>query len=163
MKKSKKSYGFTYIEVIVVMAILSIFFGIASINLLKVQRSSEMNAAISILISDLKEQQTKAMTGFSGTLLVAQDYGIHFNENDYVIFDGSTYSAGSESNFSVELAPSLSFSSVSFPDGNVVFEKGSGEILGYSPGSNEIAITDETNSETVNIQLNFFGVSSTNR
>lgn len=55
--------GFTLIELIIIMGIFAILFGLSSISLLNVTRHSTLSADVDTLLTDFKQQQTKAMTG----------------------------------------------------------------------------------------------------
>jgi len=157
----RNSSGFTFVELMVVMAIISIYFGLSSINLIKIQRSSSIEAAKNLLVADLRQQQIRAMSGDTGTGTSSQDYGIHFSSNSYILFEGSDYVEEKPSNFTINLDPSLSFSSIDFPSSTVIFKKGSGEVADFVSGS-AVSILDSTNTDSRVISINYLGVTDNN-
>ena len=148
--------GFTLPELLIVMAILSILFGLIAPNLLHFRQRSVINTTVDTLASDLKSQQTKAMVGDTEGSGAISDYGIHFETNKYTLFRGSSYSAGNPSNFDVNLDPSVNFSSINLPSSSVVFSRGSGET-GLVSGSDTVTLTDSTNNDQKIIQINRYG------
>jgi prepilin-type N-terminal cleavage/methylation domain-containing protein len=68
--------GFTLIELLIVIAILAILASIGTGFFINYARSSEVNSAHKIIISNLKEAQAKSISGESG-----RKWGVHF-END---------------------------------------------------------------------------------
>ncbi|KKS22025.1 MAG: hypothetical protein UU80_C0015G0020 [candidate division WWE3 bacterium GW2011_GWA1_41_8] len=122
-KTLKKEAGLTLIELIIAMSIFAII-----------------------------TQQIKAMTGDTEGRPSGNRYGVHFETDKYVLFNG-TYTAGEPSNFEVPLESTLSFTGIT-GDGNIIFEQGSGELLGTSG----VTIQDSLNNDQKVIQLNNFGV-----
>lgn len=145
--------GFTLIELMVVMGIFAILMGISTLSLSNIERSSSLKAEVNKMIPDLKEQQVKAMSGDSEGTGAVNDYGVHFETNSYILFRG-TYTAGSADNFEVELGPNIQVSTA-FPNAEVIFTRGSGEI---SSGGNTITLTDTTNGNDRTITINALGV-----
>lgn len=150
--------GFTLIELLVVMAIISILFAISIVNLNTLQQNTYQNSSEEVFLSDLKLQQLKSMTGDNNNSSTFKTFGIYFGPNSYTLFRGSSYSASDPENFTVELNPNLSFSSVLFTNSQIVFAKNSGEITGFVAGQNKITINNSiTNIDSV-ITLNKYGV-----
>jgi len=52
----------------------------------------------------------------------------------------------------------MSFADVTFPQDEIIFEKGSGEINGFVDGQNTIIIQDSSNTNHVTITINKLGV-----
>ena len=81
MKNNKFFYqkGVTLVELIITMAVLSIIFGLVTVNLLNTGQKTNINASLNQLLSDIKLQQAKAMSlSVEGDALTTSDYGIHF-------------------------------------------------------------------------------------
>jgi len=148
--------GFTLPELLIVMAILSILFGFMTPNLLHFRQRSVLNTTVDTLVTDLKSQQNKAMVGDTEGSGTISDYGVYFETNRYILFRGSSYDPLAPSNFSINLDPSLTFSSINLPSSRVVFSKGSGET-GLVSGSDTITLTDSTNSDQKIIKINIYG------
>ncbi|OGM29555.1 hypothetical protein A2630_01010 [Candidatus Woesebacteria bacterium RIFCSPHIGHO2_01_FULL_44_10] len=139
--------GFTLPELIVVIGIVLALFGIAAVNLVGVQRRSYLDTTVSKLLIDIKEQQTRAMAGDTQDGDQQGDFGIYFEANKYTFFDG----------FEVMLDPSVSISSVGFPGSTLVFEKITGEVVGFTAGADFVSISDSASGLSKTIRLNRFG------
>lgn len=144
------SYGFTLVELMVVMGILATLIGIVTINLSGAQQKVSVNSTIQVIISDMKEQQIKAMIGDTEGRPTASSYGVHFDANQYVLFNGSAYSSTDTSNFAVPLSPNLQFTTPI----DIIFSRASGELI----TSASVTVQNITNSEQKTIQLNRYGV-----
>lgn len=155
MKKIKDNRGFTIVELLLIMGIISILVGIVTINLLKVQHNTSVSTAVDTLIADMKGQQVKAMNGASAGSS-GDSYGISFQGNKYVLFHGSTDPHDS-TDFSVPLDTNISISSTTFPSNTVVFLQRSGEVCASSC-SNTIVVSNTAGSEQLKIDVNRYGV-----
>jgi prepilin-type N-terminal cleavage/methylation domain-containing protein len=155
------NHGFTLPELVVVIGIVTTLFAIGAINLLGAERKVSLTAAVDSLITDLRQQQLKAMVGDTEGRPIPDSYGIHFESQSYTLFHGASYSPGAEGNFVISLEPTLNFPSVTFPDSIVIFTRASGDIAGSPPGSGpvgSITIQNTTDSQTQTIYLNRYGV-----
>lgn len=150
--------GFTLIEILLVMAIISILFAISIVNLNTLQQNTYQNTSEELLLSDLKLQQLKSMTGDNNNSSTFETFGIYFGNNSYTLFRGATYSAADVENFTIELNPNLTFSNVEFANSQIVFEKNSGEIIGFTDGSDTITINNSITGTNAVITLNKYGV-----
>jgi hypothetical protein len=131
------------------MAIFLILAGLGTINLAGAKQQASLSTTVDTLVSDLREQQLKAMVGDtegsgSGS---ASNFGIHFGTTNYTLFRG-TYGTG---NFIVNLGDQMQ---VGTPGTEVVFTKGTGEI----GGTFQVTLKDVSNSNTKTITLNRYGV-----
>lgn len=149
--------GFTLPELLIVMAILSILLGFITPSLLQFRSRSVINSTVDTLVSDLKNQQTKAMVGDTEGRASTDHYGVYFETNRYILFHGSSYDPLDSSNFNINMDPSLTFSSITFPSSSAIFSKGSGEVLGFVNGSDKVTLTDSTNGDQKIIQINRYG------
>ncbi len=149
--------GFTLVELMVVMGIIAILISYSVVNLTSIQHTTYLGTTIDTFISDLKQQQLKAMVGDTEGRGVNDYYGIRFGTTDYALFHGASYSVSS-SNPVIPLTSSIQFSNVTFPQSRIVFEKGSGEIVGFTVGSNTITLRNTVTSEVKTITINRYGV-----
>ncbi len=140
---SKLLHGFTVVELLVSMGILAILFALTTINLGRLPSANSQAAAIDILISDIRSQQTLAMSTNSS-------YGVHFESGSYTLFTGSSYSPGNPTNFSVNIDPGLAFVNITFPGNSIVLSPGSGEVVGGG-GSFTIENSQINQNQVVNI------------
>ncbi len=155
--------GFTVIEVLLVIAIFAIITGFTSINLLKPQTKASVETTATTLVSDLKEQQLKAMAGDGEGQSSAQYFGIYFESNRYTLFRGS-YVSGDANNFIVNLNPSITLTNnlpVS-PGNQIVFVKRSGEAQNYASGSDSVTLRNTTTGEQKILTINRYGAITAN-
>ncbi|MBI2103423.1 type II secretion system protein [Candidatus Woesebacteria bacterium] len=150
--------GFTLPELLISLVILTTLFAITTITLLRSQRVSVQGAQVDTLLADLRDQQTKAMVSPTMGGADTYDYGIYLTETSYTLFRGSAYDPNEPTNFVVALEPSLRISQNTFPGSLIVFGKGSGEIVGFTQGSNTFVVDDPTNSRTITLTLNKYGI-----
>lgn len=153
--------GFTLIELLVVMAIASVLTSLSVLALSNSQHTAYEQSSLEILISDLKLQQMKSMSGDTGLATTTHvPFGIYFQTDSYTLFRGPSYDPNDPTNFSVELEKALTFSSVTIPGSELLFEKGSGEISGFTEGQNTIVIANKVTGQQITITLNRYGVIS---
>lgn len=149
----RKQQGFTLIELGIVLAIMAILLTLSIVSLSNIQDQTYISKSLEILLSDIKMQQNKAMNGETDGETSTYRYGIYFEGNTYTLFRGDTYNPSDSYNFTVTLDGQLSFSSVLFTNSEIVFEKGSGEILNFTEGNNTFSISDGTT-----VSMNSLGV-----
>ena len=151
--------GFTLIELLVVIAIASIMTSLSVLALSNSQHTAYEQSSLEILLSDLKLQQMKSMSGDTGLTSTAHEpFGIYFQTKAYTLFRGANYNPVDPTNFTVEIEKALTFSSVTIPGSELLFEKGSGEIAGFTEGQNTIVITNEVTGQQITVTLNRYGV-----
>lgn len=143
--------AFTFIEVVVVMGIVSLLFALSAPDLFKLQDRNVLQNTTTEIVSLLRQQQFNAM-------ISPQIYGIHFEQSKYTLYSGNGFSDGKAENTIHEISYPITISSVLFPGGDVRFASGSGEIIGYSSVANTITITDTVHLIEKTIKLNSLGV-----
>lgn len=149
--------GFTLAEIIVVLGITAMIFGLTYSSTLKAQQSTSLEGAVLVLISDIKNQQVNAMTGFTLGGQVASEYGVHFEIDSYTLFKGSGYTLSEPTNLVVNLPTNISFSNTSLPNSTLLFSKGSGEVSGYLAGSDTITLISNL-EKSKTLKINRLGV-----
>lgn len=154
--------GLTLIELMVAIGILLILFALTTINLTRLPSTTSQSSGFDLLISDLRGQQTKAMSGYQNddTATTGSPYGIHFEGASYTLFKGSSYSASDPDNFVIELDPGLSFTTSTFPADSagfyVVFLAGSGDVA--VPGN--ISLMNAYTGDVKEVNLNKYGATN---
>ncbi len=146
--------GFTMVELLLIMGIFAILASFTSISFFGSLKGANLDQTYQILLADLRQTQAKAMSGTSSSGSAVAGWGIKLLPSSYVIFPGTSYVAGNTSNIVVNLTTDVSLTST-FPTSQVVFESGSGDVVGYSSSSNSITIQSGTRIKTFN--LNRYG------
>lgn len=152
------SLGISVVELVIVMSFFAIITSLVTINVFTARGKSDLADAANVLIADVRSQQLKAMAGAIQSGGTIQSHGVYFERTRYVLFRGLTYTQTDTSNFSVPLEENVEVSTASFPSSEVVFAKGSGEIVNYLSGSDTIQLRNTINGEEKTIKLNRYGV-----
>lgn len=154
----KKNHGFTVVELIVVIALFLIIFSFSWINFGPLFSRSSTDIDSQTLLADIRSQQTQSMSGDSSGGSSQSAYGIYFESDGYTLFKGDGYFSNDPSNFKVSFtSDNLEFSDILFPNQTVVFEKGSGEVVGFVTGSSSVSIHDKLTNTSKVIRINKYG------
>lgn len=153
--------GFTLIELIMVMGLFSLLTAFASINLLRPQTQASLDGVVISLVSNMRQQQLKAMAGDTDGTAQAQPFGVRFNSNNYILFRGASFNPSEPTNFTVTIEGDVSLTT-NLPSSQVIFSRQSGEVAGFTAGSNTVTITNNTNGENKVISINRLGVVTVN-
>lgn len=145
MGGKKIASGFTLVELMVSIGILTILFALTTINIGRLPSSASQSSGYDRLVSDLRSQQTKSMTGYG-----AESFGLHFENSSYTLFTGSY---GTE-NYIVSLDPSLTFTGVTFPGSEIIFEAGSGDLM---DATGSASISNSLTDEVKTLKINKYG------
>lgn len=150
--------GFTLIESIFVISIIALLTGLVTINLFNIQDKTSLATTIDTLVSDIKQQQIKAMIGDTEGRASSDNYGIYFQQNDYILFHGSSFSPGDPSNITINLSQDkMQFVNIYFPSATLLFFKVSGEFFGFADDLNTISIRHNLSGEQKTIKINRYG------
>jgi prepilin-type N-terminal cleavage/methylation domain-containing protein len=154
-KQGWRVQGFTLVELLLVMGLTAVLMSLITISLLRPQTKANTDAAVSLLRTDLRQQQVKAMRGVKESAAPA-NFGIYVEPHQYTLFQGTTYQAGAATNVTVPFQTNTTLSTT-FSGSQVIFTKVSGEVQNFTPGSNTITVAT-TNGETVVITVNRYGI-----
>lgn len=149
--------GFTVVDLMIVMATIAILLGLVSVNLIGVQDKANLNTTLNTLVSDIRTQQLKAMVGDTQGTSTPGQFGLHFDADSYTLFYGPVYEPSESSNIVVELPDTLEFQPIGFPLSQVVFDIGSGEVVGFVSGQNTVTLLNTSSNEQEVIGLNRYG------
>lgn len=151
--------GFTLIELLVVLGIITVLFGLASINLVKSQNRASVQGVADTLVADLKNQQLQSMVGEDGQTTNPQAHGIYMTSTQYTLFAGATYNSSDTNNFVVNLDDTVRLTT-SFPSSQIVFALGNGVVQSYTPGSNTITLANSSSGDQKIITIGRYGAVS---
>lgn len=145
----RKNTGFTLIEVLLVIGIMAVLFTVSSINLLGAKNKASLTSTINVLVTDLSQQQLKAMVGDTEGRQTLDNYGIFLETNKYTLFHGVGINSDL-TDFPVSLGDGIQITSTSFSGSNVVFTKGNGELSTGGIITVKNTLTDEQKTITLN-------------
>ena len=89
--QQKNQKGFTLVEVLMTIAIMTTMMGLVAVSVSQPQTTADLESAVNQLITDIKSQQLLAMSGETNGSGSRQDQGVTFQEHGYTLFSsGST-------------------------------------------------------------------------
>ena len=147
--------GFTLIEIVVVLGIVSLIAAGATVLFFSVQSNNAREVIANEMITVLRRAQSRSMFGESQS-----EFGVQFLTNKYVEFEGDTYVEGGLGNTEHRLPAGTSLSDFDFNgDAAIYFERITGEAS--NSGSVDINVTGRGGVKrvlinelgTVNVQI----------
>jgi prepilin-type N-terminal cleavage/methylation domain-containing protein len=141
-----KTRGLTLIEIVFVLAILTIL-GTITVSVFKNANSRHaLDKSAYLVVSVLNQARSLTLASKENT-----QYGVHFEQGNVTIFEGSSYSASSPTNMRTDLNSSIIISNINLGGPtNVIFERLTGKAL--QSGSVTLTPTaSSTDSRVVNI------------
>jgi prepilin-type N-terminal cleavage/methylation domain-containing protein len=157
MKKEHKSNGFTLIEILLTISLFTIATTLLLVNITRPKGIADIQSTENLIYAGIKEAQSQAMAGPTGS------YGVHFEQDRFTLFEGSTYSPGDPNNLETTLNTNLTIESISFPGGDLVFTQISGEVQGLLLGqSRSFKLKESNTSETKTFTITSLGAVDVN-
>ncbi len=108
--------GFTLLELIFSIAIAAVLSAMVTNSFRTAQIKKEQQGIVQSIVADLEKQKSDTQTGKGGS-----NYGIKFNTSDYILFIGTTYSAGASSNKNVALDSKFQISETIANASNMIY------------------------------------------
>lgn len=138
------------------MAIILTLLQVGWVNLYRFQQTATTGAAIDTLVSDIRNQQIRAMNGDTYNTGTTNNFGIYFQSDRYTLFFGSAYSAAASTNFVIRFEPNIRMTGNTFASNQLIFVKGSGEI-NTTDLEDTVTLQNTSSGETTTIRLNRMG------
>ncbi len=108
--------GFTLIEIILAIGILGILTSISINSFHSAQLKKQQDGIVQSIIAHLEKQKTDTQAGKGGS-----NYGIKFNEDEYILFAGTSYSASSPTNSHVPVVSDFQIEETISNASNIIF------------------------------------------
>ncbi len=153
---ARSQAGLTLIELLLVVGILATLVAIAFVSIGNIHIISSGNSVSVVFMSDLKNQQIKAMAGDTEGRGVPDNYGVKIFSNRYVLFHGLSYDQNDTTNFSVPIDDNQRVSTT-FANATIVFASESGELLNFVTNQDTITFTATPSGQVRTIKLNKYG------
>ena len=120
--------AFTLVEILVVVTLFVIIFGMVALYSQASQVRSDLNAQVAVFVSYARLQQSAAAVGKS-----SGSFGVHLESDSYVLFEGSVFDPNDSANDSKALPPTLAIQNISFNGGgsDFIFTPPHGETNHY--------------------------------
>ncbi len=152
--------GFTLVEISLAIGIVLLLLIIASYNLSGLIPKTSTRSTFKTLVTEIKSQQLKAISGNANGSLEPQSQGIYFNEQSYILFTGDFYSAASPNNIEVDLENKAIFTDIDLPGDSIVFSAGSGLVKNYEASHSAFTVTTSNQVDEITVELNRYGILS---
>lgn len=139
--------GFTLIEILAVIFIISILAGIGLVAFRSYRQALTLDGNARQIVSALRLAQNQTISSLN-----ASAYGVHFDANQYVIFIGPIYNPSDSANQIFHLSPAIEIYDISLTGNGpeVLFDRLSGRT--EQPGRVSLrVIVDQSKTETVYI------------
>jgi len=125
--------GFTLIEILIVISVIVILLGLGLVGFRFFERGTELDTTAQHILATIKLTQTKTLASED-----ASQYGVHFENDKYVLFKGDTYQEGGADNSVYQIPGRLEIYNIDLSDAgdDVIFQR----ISGYTQQSGEIGL-----------------------
>ncbi|TSC78485.1 MAG: Uncharacterized protein G01um101429_758 [Parcubacteria group bacterium Gr01-1014_29] len=140
--------GFTLIEILIVVAGITILASIVLFPLASFRRTAQLSSAIEEGVSLLVSARLKTLSSEGAT-----QYGVHFETVKMVFFVGTTYITGNPQNSEVLIPNDVEISTISLNGGavDVVFKRLTGETDQHGTVLFRLK-SDPSNTKTLRIE-----------
>ena len=149
--------GLTVIELLIVVGILAILLTLGTVVFSSFARKDQLLVQAKEIESILNEARMKTMAGFSLGGDEAFNFGVYFQTDRYILFPGSTYDSQNANNQEFILPTTVEIKSISLPSESIVFEKITGEVMGFDPQQNNFILNDKRSQEEKKMSINQLG------
>ncbi len=117
---AKKSGGYTFIEMLITIAIVGILSATILSSISKIGGKQALDKSVLNAVSLLENARSSALSSKN-----AIEYSVHFTSSQMIFFVGTTYTSGVSTNVIVTLDPKVTISAITLSGGgsNVTFER----------------------------------------
>lgn len=118
--------GITALEILMVIAIISLLFLIALPQFSKIKENQVLKNTVEEAVSALRTAQSQSLASIDSST-----YGVHFDQNRIIIFKGGIFSEGAPDNKIIDISSparisNVAFGGVSSSSGDLYFTRLSG-------------------------------------
>ncbi len=136
--------GFGILEIILAIAIVVILAAISLPSFERMRQEQVLKTAVADLVSAVDKAKSQTLSSVNSL-----EYGVHFESNKIVVFEGNLYSSSDPSNEDMLISSPVTISDISLTGGatELYFDKLSGE-----PSKNgTVTISNSSISKTITI------------
>lgn len=138
------------------LAMFSLLLTLTTVNFPTIVQKASLDATVITTVSDINDQQLKAMVGADNTDEAFSPFGVYFESNKYTLFRGNTHT-GNATNFVVNLGDPIRLQTINLPNSEIIFSIRSGEVQNFNP-ENSITLINTVTNQQKTIQFNKLGV-----
>ncbi len=141
-----KKKGSSMIEIILVLALIGIFFGLTAIYNQTSQLRADVNSQAELIVGNLRLLRSNAISGN-----VSGHNAVKLGNSSYTKFIGENFSPDGGNNFEVELPPTITITNLNLNGGvdQIVFSSPSGDTQNF--GSFDLYSDRINRTITINI------------
>lgn len=141
--------GFTLIEIIVAIGVMAIIATTLFIGFSAATKSADLKTSAFKIVDALQFARTRTIAS-----LASSQYGVHFEQTQYVLFRGATYNASDPNNIVYALSSSVAITNIALTGGgsDVVFDRITGKTAQNGTIKVQLA-ADATKFKTVEIAV----------
>jgi len=148
--------GFTFIELILVISLFSIIFVFIIPSLVRPRSFADIVSTQELIYATVKEAQSLTMAN------PQREYSVHFDQDKFILFEGSTYTPGDPNNLETTLTTNLSIESITLPGGDIIFSQISGEVQNYTFGQDSFVLRESNTNDSKTFTINRIGALDAN-
>lgn len=155
--RRRNGAGFTVTEVVITIGIFGMILAFPMLFWWGIGRGDALSSTTQEVVGVINEAHADTVSGKSPDGAQTSSYGIHFESTYYTYFAGTSYNQSASSNVRTDLPTGVSFSQIDLPENNVIFERITGEVLGFDAASSTVAIQDTNTGQIRIITISRFG------
>lgn len=115
--------GYTLVELLLVMGIMTILLSIGSLSFAGIRNANQLDFIAAEVRSELMRAQTRSANG--------NPSGVYFEAGRFVYFEGNSYSEGAVGNQEYTMPSGLSLASITFVGQTAQFDQVTGQLLTF--------------------------------
>lgn len=116
MNFRKSIGGFSIIETLVVLSFLVLIVAVVTPRLGDFRENQVIRSSVSEVATSIEKARHQSLSGLGDTA-----YGVHLSEDEVVIFEGTSYSAGDPDNKSISILEPAQITNIVFSGGVTSF------------------------------------------
>jgi Tfp pilus assembly protein FimT len=144
-----KKIGMTLLEILFTVAIVGILIAVVLPQFGNMKENQALKNGVEDIVSALHQAQSESLASEN-----LSGYGVHFQSDQVVIFEGTTFTDGAVGNNVIKIISpaqisSITINSASVSSGDIYFNRLSGNIS--NTGTNTIVVSTPSYSESITV------------
>jgi prepilin-type N-terminal cleavage/methylation domain-containing protein len=154
--------GFTLIELLIVLGIIVMLMSLVTFSFTRTWASGSLEIATGDIVQAIHRAQVQAISGVTVDGSNPSEFGVYFEGSRVTVFAGSVYVASDVNNEVNDLPANMSIGIIGLPSQSIVFERVTGEVVGYSAGQDSWVVSNTDTGESVTMVVNREGTVTIN-
>lgn len=131
-----RTRGFSLIELLIVFAVVALLAAGALYSMTAARANKQLATIVDGIVFTLEEAKSNALSGKDGTA-----HGVHFTNNEYVLFGGATYDSNDPENQAFAVDSGFTITTTLTGSGSdVVFAR----LIGEVAADGTVTVTDDS-------------------